>query len=104
MSRALDMVGQCFTIDSHECLSIECLNIDAMCSACTSCRAQAVESGDTDLVYLVIFHALKHVPLPDVWALLLARPAARSLFVKYCKAHVRCPGMSVARALLAQPR
>lgn len=46
---------------------------------------KAIESGDTDLVYLVLFHIYKHCPR-DFWTLISARKLARNLFVKYCKA------------------
>ncbi|MEW5298634.1 MAG: hypothetical protein WDW36_001730 [Sanguina aurantia] len=47
---------------------------------------KAIESGDTDLVYLVLFHIYRHRPLPEFWILVSSRALARNLFVKYCKA------------------
>ncbi|KAI8468744.1 MAG: vacuolar protein sorting-associated protein 16 [Monoraphidium minutum] len=50
---------------------------------------RAVESGDPDLIYLTLFAAYKQRPLPQFWALVAGRAAARNLFVKYAKAKVR---------------
>ncbi|KAG2491741.1 hypothetical protein HYH03_009904 [Edaphochlamys debaryana] len=47
---------------------------------------KAVESGDTDLVYLVLFGLYRALPLPEFWALVAARALARNLFIKYCRA------------------
>ncbi len=49
---------------------------------------KAIESGDTDLVYLVLFAAYRAKPLPDFWALVGSRMLARNLFVKYARAKV----------------
>lgn len=53
---------------------------------------RAVESGDTDLVYLTIFHMYKKMVGSDKFDEFLgainAKPQARSLFLKYCKAQV----------------
>lgn len=47
---------------------------------------KAVESGDTDLVYLVLFHTYKHRSLQDFWAIISSRALARNLFLKFCRA------------------
>lgn len=54
---------------------------------------KAVESGDTDLVYLVLFAAYAGVrnrsrSLSEFWSLVSARALARNLFVRYCKEKV----------------
>lgn len=46
---------------------------------------RAIESGDTDLVYLVLFHAYRNRPLPQFWAIVGTRTAARNLFYKFTK-------------------
>lgn len=54
---------------------------------------RAVESGDTDLVYLTIFHMYKRMVgsgrFPEFMASLQSKPQAQNLFLKYCKAQVR---------------
>eukprot|EP00884_Botryococcus_braunii_P014410 jgi/Botrbrau1/22970/Bobra.0030s0042.1 len=45
---------------------------------------KALESGDTDLVYLVLFRMYRTLPLGDFLASLNARPQARALFTAYC--------------------
>ncbi|GMH32446.1 hypothetical protein BSKO_00280 [Bryopsis sp. KO-2023] len=51
---------------------------------------RAVESGDTDLVYLTIFHMYKKMVgsdrFGDFMGAIHAKPLAHSLFLKYCKA------------------
>ncbi|XP_039143769.1 protein VACUOLELESS1-like isoform X2 [Dioscorea cayenensis subsp. rotundata] len=47
---------------------------------------KATESGDTDLVYLVLFHIWQKRPPLDFFGTINARPLARDLFIKY----VRC--------------
>ncbi|KAG2424052.1 hypothetical protein HYH02_015233 [Chlamydomonas schloesseri] len=47
---------------------------------------KAIESGDTDLVYLVLFGLYRARPLPEFWSLVAVRALARNLFIKYCKA------------------
>lgn len=44
----------------------------------------ALDSGDADLVYLVLFRMQRTLPLQQFLAVLAARPAARSLFNAYC--------------------
>ncbi|GLC37683.1 hypothetical protein PLESTM_000635700 [Pleodorina starrii] len=46
---------------------------------------KAVESGDTDLVFLVLFGIYRSRPLPEFWSLVAPRALARSLFIKYCR-------------------
>ncbi|GFR52294.1 hypothetical protein Agub_g14829, partial [Astrephomene gubernaculifera] len=46
---------------------------------------KAVESGDTDLVYLVLFSLYRSRPLPEFWSLVAGRALARNLLVKYCR-------------------
>ena len=43
---------------------------------------KAIESGDTDLVFLVLFHIYRARPLQDFWALVSSRTLARNLFVR----------------------
>jgi Vps16, C-terminal region len=50
---------------------------------------KAVESGDPDLVHLVLFAAYKSLQLPEFWRLVCSRPLARRLFVKYARLKVR---------------
>ncbi|GIL65103.1 hypothetical protein Vafri_18928 [Volvox africanus] len=47
---------------------------------------KAVESGDTDLVYLVLFGMYRACSLPEFWHVVAQRPLARNLFIRYCKA------------------
>eukprot|EP00198_Chlamydomonas_reinhardtii_P010037 XP_001699374.1 VPS16-like protein [Chlamydomonas reinhardtii] len=47
---------------------------------------KAIESGDTDLVYLVLFGLYRARPLPEFWSLVAVRALARNLFIKYCRA------------------
>ncbi|KAG2436636.1 hypothetical protein HXX76_006164 [Chlamydomonas incerta] len=47
---------------------------------------KAIESGDTDLVYLVLFGLYRARSLPEFWSLVAVRALARNLFIKYCKA------------------
>jgi len=52
--------------------------------------SKAIESGDTDLVYLVIFHIWQKVAVEkkapmDFFGVINARPLARSLFVAYAR-------------------
>jgi hypothetical protein len=49
----------------------------------------ALDSGDADLVYLVLFRMQRTLPLQQFLAVLAARPAARSLFNAYCAQMVR---------------
>lgn len=44
----------------------------------------ALDSGDADLVYLVLFRMQRTLPLQQFLAVLGARPAARALFTAYC--------------------
>ncbi|EFJ45438.1 hypothetical protein VOLCADRAFT_105988 [Volvox carteri f. nagariensis] len=46
---------------------------------------KAVESGDPDLVHLVLVGTYRSRPLPEFWALVAPRHLARNLFIKYCK-------------------
>lgn len=54
---------------------------------------RAVESGDTDLVYLTLFHMYKKMVgsgrFFDFISSLKSKPEAQNLFMKYCKAQVR---------------
>ena len=45
---------------------------------------KATESGDTDLVYLVLFSMYRTLPLQAFIAAINARSATRSLFLAYC--------------------
>ena len=45
---------------------------------------KATESGDTDLVYLVLFSMYRTLPLQAFIAAINTRSATRSLFLAYC--------------------
>ncbi|KAF5825586.1 hypothetical protein DUNSADRAFT_8366, partial [Dunaliella salina] len=47
---------------------------------------KAIESGDTNLVLLVMFHIYRIRPLQEFWHLVSSRALARNLFLKYCRA------------------
>jgi hypothetical protein len=53
---------------------------------------KAVESGDPDLVHLVLFAAYKQRPLAEFWQVASARALARNLFAKYAAAKVGAGG------------
>ena len=46
---------------------------------------KAIESGDVDLVYLVLFNAFKRKSASEFWTLVSSRALARNLFVKFCR-------------------
>ncbi|KAJ3670766.1 hypothetical protein LUZ60_008192 [Juncus effusus] len=46
---------------------------------------KATESGDTDLIYLVLFHIWQKKPALDFFGTINARPLARDLFVTYAR-------------------
>jgi hypothetical protein len=46
--------------------------------------AAALDSGDSDLVYLVLFRMQRTMPLQQFLGVLASRPHARSLFTAYC--------------------
>ncbi|CAA2961645.1 VACUOLELESS1 [Olea europaea subsp. europaea] len=50
---------------------------------------KAIESGDTDLVYLVLFHIWQKRPSLEFFGTIQARPLARDLFITYaqCNKH-----------------
>ncbi|XP_020105943.1 protein VACUOLELESS1 isoform X2 [Ananas comosus] len=48
---------------------------------------KATESGDTDLVYLVLFHIWQTKPALDFFGTINARPLARDLFVTYARSY-----------------
>lgn len=50
-----------------------------------SALIKAIESGDTDLVYLVLFHIWQKKPPLDFFGTINARPLARDLFIKYAR-------------------
>ncbi|XP_041994658.1 protein VACUOLELESS1-like [Salvia splendens] len=52
-----------------------------------SALVKATESGDTDLVYLVMFHIWKKRPPLEFFSTIQARPLARDLFVKYARCY-----------------
>ena len=45
---------------------------------------KAIESGDTDLVYLCILHIKQNRP-DDFFRIIKDKPLARNLFISYCK-------------------
>eukprot|EP01135_Chromosphaera_perkinsii_P006872 Nk52_evm27s621 gene=Nk52_evmTU27s621 len=49
--------------------------------------AKAIESGDTDLVYLVLLHLKKKLNVGTFFRLIHNKPVACDLLVRYCKAH-----------------
>ncbi|PKK73317.1 vacuolar protein sorting-associated protein 16 [Rhizophagus irregularis] len=46
---------------------------------------KAIESGDTDLVYLVMLHLKRKLPLPEFFRIINNKPMACNLFEVYCK-------------------
>jgi len=46
---------------------------------------KAIESGDTDLVYLVIFHLKRKLPLGEFFRIINNKPLACNLLEVYCK-------------------
>ncbi|CAL9166156.1 unnamed protein product [Musa hybrid cultivar] len=50
-----------------------------------SALVKAIESGDTDLVYLVLFHIWQKKPALDFFGTINARPLARDLFISYSR-------------------
>ncbi|XP_072968310.1 protein VACUOLELESS1 isoform X2 [Typha angustifolia] len=52
-----------------------------------SALAKATESGDTDLVYLVLFHIWHKKPALDFFGTINARPLARDLFITYARCY-----------------
>ncbi|GAV88113.1 Vps16_C domain-containing protein/Vps16_N domain-containing protein [Cephalotus follicularis] len=48
---------------------------------------KATESGDTDLVYLVVFHIWHKRPALEFFGTIQARPLARDLFVSYARCY-----------------
>ncbi|XP_048512679.1 vacuolar protein sorting-associated protein 16 homolog isoform X2 [Athalia rosae] len=50
---------------------------------------KAVESGNTDLVYTVILHLQKNMPLADFQRFIMRSPLAMALYIKYCQGHNR---------------
>ncbi|KAI8081330.1 Vps16, C-terminal region-domain-containing protein [Halteromyces radiatus] len=50
-----------------------------------SALIKAIESGDTDLVYLVIFHLKRKLPLGEFFRMINNKPLACSLLEVYCK-------------------
>ena len=47
---------------------------------------KAIESGDTDLVYLVLFHVWRKGDFKELVRVVAGRPLAAELFVSYCRA------------------
>ncbi|KAK6912435.1 Vps16, C-terminal [Dillenia turbinata] len=48
---------------------------------------KATESGDTDLVYLVLFHIWQKRPPLEFFGMIQARPLARDLFITYARCY-----------------
>lgn len=46
---------------------------------------KAIESGDTDLVYLVLLHMKKKLPSREFFSIVTKKPVARDLLIAYCK-------------------
>lgn len=46
---------------------------------------KALDSGDTDLVYLALFHMYRTLTIADFISITAKRPAARRLFELYCR-------------------
>jgi hypothetical protein len=55
---------------------------------------KAIQSGDTDLVYLALLHLRKHRKQKDFFALIKEKPLARDLYIAYCK-QADLPGLKV---------
>ncbi|XP_018576701.1 vacuolar protein sorting-associated protein 16 homolog isoform X1 [Anoplophora glabripennis] len=53
----------------------------------TPALIKAIESGDTDLVYMVILKLREKMPLGDFKMTIRNFPVAQSLYIKYCKEH-----------------
>ncbi|KAH7835433.1 hypothetical protein Vadar_026116 [Vaccinium darrowii] len=49
--------------------------------------SKATESGDTDLVYLVLFHIWQKRPALELFGTIQARPLARDLFISYARCY-----------------
>ena len=50
---------------------------------------KALDSGDTDLVYLALFHMYRTLPIADFISITAKRTAARRLFESYCQIQAR---------------
>ncbi|CAI9292280.1 unnamed protein product [Lactuca saligna] len=46
---------------------------------------KVTESGDTDLVYLVLFHIWHKRPTLELFGMIQARPIAHNLFIRYAR-------------------
>ncbi|KAJ3208091.1 hypothetical protein HK099_000133, partial [Clydaea vesicula] len=46
---------------------------------------KATESGNTDLVYLVLLHVKRKLPIADLFLILNGNPLATNLLISYCK-------------------
>ncbi|EFA13302.2 Vacuolar protein sorting-associated protein 16 homolog-like Protein [Tribolium castaneum] len=53
----------------------------------TPALVKAIESGDTDLVYMVILKLREKMALGDFKMTIRSFPVAQSLYIKYCKEH-----------------
>lgn len=53
----------------------------------TPALVKAIESGDTDLIYMVILKLREKMPLGDFKMTIRNFPVAQSLYIKYCKQH-----------------
>jgi hypothetical protein len=53
----------------------------------TPALIKAIESGDTDLVYMVILKLREKMALGDFKMTIRSFPVAQSLYIKYCKEH-----------------
>ena len=56
---------------------------------------RAVDSGDTDLVYLVLFSLFRRLPLKDFITAISSRPKVLHLFLSYCTQVVSSPEMTL---------
>ena len=45
---------------------------------------KAIESGDTDLIHLVVMHLRDKMPPGDFLRIVHGKPVARELFIQYC--------------------
>ncbi|GJV66911.1 protein vacuoleless1 [Tanacetum coccineum] len=48
---------------------------------------KSTESGDTDLIYLVLFHIWQKRPPLELFGMIQARPLARDLFIRYARCY-----------------
>ena len=72
-------------------LIMRCVKVPLLLRLGEDSRAlqRAVDSGDTDLVYLVLFSLYRRLALKDFIAAISSRPKVQKLFLEYCTHVVR---------------